>query len=194
MIQIIALIWTFIQILGTFSEEDYPYTSHYGGTDRCKYHTNIFNQKLKPAVYIRGYETLPRNNMAAVLQHLAEVGPLGIGISASNFANYGGGIFDDCSYDKNIEINHGVQLVGYGSEDGKDYWIIRNSWGDQWGEDGYIRVKREREAICGIDSTPENGSGCKNDGVEEVKVCGMCGLLFEPNYPIGVGDVNTAKP
>ena len=43
-----------------------------------------------------------------------------------------------------------VQLVGYGtdSKDG-DYWIVRNSWGTKWGEDGYIRLKRESETKCG---------------------------------------------
>merc|ERR1712080_351955 len=62
---------------------------------------------------------------------------------------YGGGIYSGCSYSSNIALNHAVQLVGYGSEGGKDYWIVRNSWGRGWGEDGYIRLARDAKAQCG---------------------------------------------
>ena len=81
--------------------------------------------KILPSVS----ETLMRNDQAAVMEHLATKGPLGIALDASVFHQYQGGIFEECDYDKNIEINHGVQLVGYGEnpEEGK-FWIIRNSW------------------------------------------------------------------
>ena len=63
------------------------------------------------------------------MNHLATVGPLSIALDASSFSLYQGGVFDKCDYDKNIEINHGVQLVGYGSSpDEGDYWLVRNSW------------------------------------------------------------------
>ena len=55
-----------------------------------------------------------------------------------------------------------IQLVGYGTcpEHG-DYWLVRNSWGSAWGEDGYIRLKREAEIICGTNDQPEWGTACK---------------------------------
>ena len=81
------------------------------------------------------------------MSHLATVGPLAITI-ASNWEwwNYDEGIFDGCSIDKNIELNHALALVGYGTDDKLgDFWIVRNSWGKDWGEDGYIRIKREEK-------------------------------------------------
>lgn len=149
---------------------------------------------MSSGVYVRGYETLPRNNVAAVMQHLAEVGPLAIAADASKWSFYGGGIFDGCSYNKNIEINHGIQLVGYGSENGEAYWLVRNSWGRFWGDNGYIKLKRESTEVCGTDNTPAIGIACEGDGNDVQKVCGMCGLLFDASYPIGVGDVNTVVP
>ena len=105
-------------------------------------------------------------------------------------------------------------MVGYGTDakDG-DYWIVRNSWGKFWGEDGFIRLRRESETQCGkfqkkklflflapfcktffpiflgTDNTPLMGTGCVNDGNDVLTVCGQCAVLFDVCYPIGVGYV-----
>ena len=114
-----------------------------------------------------------------------QVGPLSISVAASSWGSYSGGIFNGCDYDSNIQLNHGVQLVGYGSEDGQDYWIVRNSWGTSWGEEGFIRLLRETSPGCGTDTTT-SGHVCQGGpGNDILHVCGMCGMLFETSYPMG---------
>jgi len=175
--------YQWIQNFGMVTEETMPYTSGTSGeTGTC----GLDVANMERVGWLRGYETLMRNDQAAVMEHLATKGPLGIALDASVFHQYQGGIFEQCDYDKNIEINHGVQLVGYGEnpEEGK-FWIVRNSWGEMFGEGGYIRLRRDDTAKCGIDNTPAIGLKCKGDGFAEDYVCGMCGLLFAPSYPIG---------
>lgn len=63
-----------------------------------------------------------------------------------------GGIFDDPTCDNRLDsLNHAVALIGYGSSDGQDYWLVKNSWGKYWGENGFGRIKRGSNH-CGIAS------------------------------------------
>ncbi len=78
------------------------------------------------------------------MDHIANKGPLSIAVAASDWGNYRGGVFDGCSYSENIEINHAVQLVGYGTdENGVPYWLVRNQWGTDWGDEGFMKLKRD---------------------------------------------------
>ena len=74
------------------------------------------------------------------MNHLANVGPLAVSVDALKWGGYSQGVFDGCSYSQNIDLDHVVQLVGYGTDSKEgDYWLVRNSWGNRWGENGYIR-------------------------------------------------------
>ena len=77
---------------------------------------------------------------------MLQYGPLSICVDATGWQDYSGGIFDgDCSN----QIDHAVQAVGWGSDESGTYWIVRNSWGTSWGEDGYIRLPFGQNA-CSI--------------------------------------------
>jgi len=76
------------------------------------------------------------------------------------FMDYGGGVFAGCT---SSDTNHAVTVVGYGSDNGQDYWLVKNSWGEGWGEDGYIRVKRG-VGMCGIGKTMVTVSCDKTSG------------------------------
>merc|ERR1712203_742020 len=70
----------------------------------------------------------------------------GVYASDNGFGNYNKGVFDGCS---TTQINHAVTVVGYGTESGKDYWLVKNSWVDNWGAGGYIKIARGKSE-CGI--------------------------------------------
>lgn len=111
-------------------------------------------------------------------------GPIAVSVDASTWHAYSSGVYDGCDT-SSPDINHAVQLVGYGTDPQfGDYWTIRNSWSPTWGEGGFIRIKRTGSGeLCGVDRTPEHGSGC-DGGPTEVTVCGMCGILYDNTFPV----------
>ncbi len=137
---------------GIDTENDYPYRAEQGYCNARKEGRHV--------VTIDGYEDVPHNNEQALMRAVARQ-PVSIAISAGDrdFQLYVGGIFDGpCS----TELNHGVLLVGYGSEHGKDFWIVKNSWGTAWGVDnGYIRLARN---------------------IADPR--GQCGVAMQPSYPV----------
>lgn len=102
-------------------------------------------------------------------------------------------MFDGCGTDS-VTLDHGVQLVGFGTDaKGGDYWLVRNSWGTGFGEEGYIRIRRYATAPCGIDTNPAAGTGCKN-GPPTMRVCGACGILSDVSYPQGAKPTVPSPP
>jgi len=132
---------------------------------------------------MRAWERLPENRYEPLLKAVVEYGPVGVSVAATGWSIYSNGIFDSCPLD--AIVDHAVVLVGYGVTDKpQGYWLIQNSWGSHWGEGGRIRLLRRDndEAICGVDTKPELGSGCKG-GLPQVQVCGMCGILYDSALP-----------
>ena len=81
--------------------------------------------------------------------------PLAVSIEAdkSCFQYYSGGVMDDASC--GTYLDHAVLAVGYGTEDGNDYWLVKNSWNTTWGDQGYIKLGRTAtDGICGVQIDP----------------------------------------
>ncbi|XP_003738979.1 cathepsin L1 [Galendromus occidentalis] len=74
---------------------------------------------------------------------VANVGPIAVEVDASKFLFYEKGIFSDPKCGEKAP-NHALLVTGYGSENGVDYWMLKNTWGGSWGEGGYIRIERNR--------------------------------------------------
>ena len=85
-------------------------------------------------------------------------GPVSIAIEADTryFQFYKSGVLD--SSDCGTNLDHGVLIVGYGTEDGQPYWLVKNPWGDSWGESGYVKIfalnSENDPGICGIGMQP----------------------------------------
>ena len=133
---------------------------------------------------------LPKNNYTALMNAVASKGPIAISVAAEPWQLYESGVYDgNCGAD----IDHAVQLVGYGNQPKKlfkkeaDYWLVRNSWGGSWGEGGYIRIERfgaNSKPPCLTDTKPGDGTACKG-GPATIQVCGLCGILSDSSYPTG---------
>ena len=136
---------------GIMLDSDYPYT---GVDGTCQ------SDKTKYADFkVTGYKKLGSSwstwsavDEDEVKEFLYETGPLAIALNADYLSSYTGGIVDYTSSQcPSSGINHAVTLVGYGTDStsGMDYWIIKNSWGKDWGESGYFRIRRGN-GTCGV--------------------------------------------
>uniref|UniRef100_A0A3P8ZWX5 Cathepsin S n=2 Tax=Esox lucius TaxID=8010 RepID=A0A3P8ZWX5_ESOLU len=126
---------------GIDSEHSYPYS---GVQQPCKYNP------AERAANCSRYSFLPEGDENMLKQGLATIGPVSVAIDATRprFAFYRSGIYDDPTCTK--KPNHAVLAVGYGTMDGQDFWLVKNSWGTTWGDQGYVRMARNKDNQCGI--------------------------------------------
>ncbi|CAJ1337018.1 unnamed protein product [Effrenium voratum] len=139
----------------------------------------------RPALRTTGFVKLPQNQLWPLLAAVSEKGPVVVSVDAEPWTIYDSGVFNGCKQD--ATINHAVLLVGYGECTEGKYWLIRNSWGNDWGENGYMRLLRHdgdegHNGYCGTDRDPKVGVGC-DGGPATLPVCGMCGILSDSSYP-----------
>ena len=113
-------------------------------------------------VSISSCKDIPPKNQLALKEAVATIGPVSVAIEADTrtFQLYTGGVLTSSACGTNLD--HGVLTVGYGSEAGIEYWLVKNSWGTSWGDKGYVKIERS-------DST---------------KDAGICGIAMEPSFPI----------
>ncbi|CAI8034606.1 Cathepsin L [Geodia barretti] len=82
---------------------------------------------------------------------LAYIGPLSVAVDASNnaFKYYSGGVYSSTQCSSSY-LTHAMLVTGYGTYNGVDYYLVKNSWGENWGSSGYIMMARNKYNQCGI--------------------------------------------
>jgi len=140
------MMWVYKYVVdtgGLCTEEDYPYRNR---LQSCR------SAQCDRQVQITGYVNISGQSENTMVK-ATRINPLSIAVTSQTreFMFYKSGIINYCGSPR-ANLDHAVTLVGYGtSENGTDYWIVRNSWGSQWGEDGYVRIIRNKN-MCKIRS------------------------------------------
>ncbi|XP_059494434.1 procathepsin L-like [Stegostoma tigrinum] len=134
------LAFQYVRRNGIESEKTYPYTAQQGS---CKF------QKSNIVAKVARYRNIPRGERC-LARASRKIGPIAVSLNArpKTFHFYKQGVYADPSCTQ--RRGHAVLLVGYGRERGMNYWLVKNSWGTEWGEEGYIKIAKDKGNLCGI--------------------------------------------
>lgn len=138
---------------GQCTDSSYPYTS---GTTK----TSGSCKKCSSVAHISSCSDVKPNDQMSLKAAVAQQ-PVAVAISADTklFQSYSSGVITSSSC--YTSLDHGVLVVGYGAENGQDYWLVKNSWSNTWGDNGYVKIAR---------------SSSTNDP-------GICGIAMDPSFP-----------
>lgn len=179
---------------------------------------NLRSRPQIPYVTMADWIKVKDNHAEQVMKSLVNVGPLAVAVVGSGIQGYAGGVIDNC---KSSVIDHAVVMMGYGKDQHRIpagsragsflekpimYWNIRNSWGKEWGENGFFKLQRFytpgtpttgdpmtdakfQGEPCSDDLDPAKGVACKDNNGNyptKTRVCGVCGIVSDVAHPAKV--------
>ena len=131
---------------GIDTEKSYPYEAK---NDTCRYNP------AKSGATVSGYVSIKSGSEDDLKAAVATIGPISVAIDSNHtsFQLYNKSeIYDDPECTSEIDrLDHAVLVIGYGAtKDGRDYWLVKNSWGTDWGNEGYFKMARNKNNACGV--------------------------------------------
>lgn len=128
---------------GLDTESSYPYTAT--GPNTCNYNS------ANSGATISSYSDIPQGDESSLQAALKSKGPISVAMDASSWQFYSSGVFSGNCGNQPSDLDHGILAVGYDTtSDGSKYYIVKNSWGADWGVSGYIWIGRDNNNQCGI--------------------------------------------
>jgi len=127
---------------GIDTERSYPYEAQ---TKQCRF------KPQSVGATISSWVDLPTQSEDALQSAVKNIGPISGAIDAghSSFQFYSSGVYYD-SQCSSTNLDHGINVVGYGTQNGTQYYIVKNMWGTTWGMQGYVLMSRNRKNNCGV--------------------------------------------
>ena len=145
--------WVFIQNTGLPTEGCFPYKSYNGSAYNCKSFTACEDGSPLKFYHAKKGSLVQLGNPTSIQQNILQYGPLEAAFSVyEDFISYKSGVYKHTS--GSLLGGHAVKIIGWGNENGTDYWIVANSWNTTWGENGFFRIAFNQ---CGIDRAVVGG-------------------------------------
>merc|ERR1711908_83335 len=127
------------------TESDYPYTGKHSFLSKCNYDSS------KGVGKVKSYSDVKADATGSNLKAALAKGPVSVAIEADKtvFQSYTSGVITSSAC--GTQLDHGVLAVGYGTESGEEYFLVKNSWGPSWGDQGYVKIAPDQ---CGVTMQP----------------------------------------
>jgi cathepsin B len=141
--------WDYLEQTGIVDDACFPYTSGSGSSGSCKVKNGKCVDGKTPALKFKAKNVRGFKTIEDIKRDIFANGPVETGFLVyQDFISYKGGIYKKSS---NVLLGgHAVKVVGWGVENGTDYWVVANSWGPNWGESGHFRIAINN--CCNFDS------------------------------------------